>query len=444
MVALMQGLTLQTLTLYTFWMVAAAILFVGATRWRGRGGGRRGLLPFVFRALPALVVFGAIAVHARARTLLPTEFVLVFDAVFIWSAVSSLAGDHPVTQALRHRPAFRLGVRLPGQVFQAASIMSTVWIVVMLPVRALLWGVGAEAALEALRYADFAPILLALASIATSSRERPIETVRIEIAKDGPERVTPIPVERHVRRAPAPSPSELRIVQITDPHLGPWQPVAKLRRHIERLVDLDPHLVLLTGDYLTYETNGSPEALAEALSPLAPLRGRCFAVFGNHDHEAPDTVRRALAENHVELLVDAEAIAETPVGSVQLVGSDFVRGDLRRERIRALLDRYPRRTGQARILMLHDPSGFADVPPGEVDLTLSGHTHGGHVGWVGLGLHWTVVRRFGLPDQGLFANGSNRLYVHRGTGFYGFPLRVGIPPEASILQVDVGAPAFGG
>lgn len=59
------------------------------------------------------------------------------------------------------------------------------------------------------------------------------------------------------------------------------------------------------------------------------------------------------------------------------------------------------------------------------------------MGWVGLGIHWTVVQRFGIPDQGLFAHGSNRLYVHRGTGFYGFPLRVGVPHEASILRVSL-------
>ena len=77
------------------------------------------------------------------------------------------------------------------------------------------------------------------------------------------------------------------------------------------------------------------------------------------------------------------------------------------------------------------------MPPGTVDLTLSGHTHGGQLGLVSLGLDWTVLSRSRWPDHGLFGLGTNRLYVHRGTGFYGFPLRVGVPGEASVLEWGV-------
>ena len=52
-----------------------------------------------------------------------------------------------------------------------------------------------------------------------------------------------------------------------------------------------------------------------------------------------------------------------------------------------------------------------------------------------LGLDWTVLSRSRWPDHGLFARGSNRLYVHRGNGFYGFPLRVGVPGENSVLEL---------
>jgi predicted MPP superfamily phosphohydrolase len=56
---------------------------------------------------------------------------------------------------------------------------------------------------------------------------------------------------------------------------------------------------------------------------------------------------------------------------------------------------------------------------------------------VSFGLDWTVLSRTAWPDHGLFGHGSNRLYVHRGTGFYGFPLRIGVPGEASLLEVVV-------
>jgi predicted MPP superfamily phosphohydrolase len=162
--------------------------------------------------------------------------------------------------------------------------------------------------------------------------------------------------------------------------------------------------------------------------------GRSFAIFGNHDHEAPEEVASALAENKVRLLVDDEALVETPVGKVQIVGADWYR-EKRKERLQALLERFPRREGYLRLLLLHDPRNFHDVPKGEVDLTLSGHTHGGQVGLVSLGFDWTVLSRSKWPDHGLFGHGRSRLYVHRGTGFYGFPLRIGVPGEASVLEL---------
>jgi predicted MPP superfamily phosphohydrolase len=79
---------------------------------------------------------------------------------------------------------------------------------------------------------------------------------------------------------------------------------------------------------------------------------------------------------------------------------------------------------------------FISVPEGEADLTLSGHTHGGQVGLVAFGLDWTVVSGlFGLPDHGLWARGRDRMMIHRGTGHYGFPLRLGVPAEESLLRV---------
>jgi predicted MPP superfamily phosphohydrolase len=69
---------------------------------------------------------------------------------------------------------------------------------------------------------------------------------------------------------------------------------------------------------------------------------------------------------------------------------------------------------------------------------LSGHTHGGQIGLLWLGATGTIVSALtSLPDHGLWALGSNRLYVHRGTGHYGFPLRVGVPAEHSVLHVHV-------
>ena len=123
-------------------------------------------------------------------------------------------------------------------------------------------------------------------------------------------------------------------------------------------------------------------------------------------------------------------------GRVQIVGADY-RGRERKTHIPELLARLPRRDDAMRLLLLHDPSAFRHVPEDDVDLVLSGHTHGGQVGLVSLGIDWTVLSNTRWPDHGLFARGRSLLYVHRGTGFYGFPMRIGVPGEASRLEIEI-------
>ena len=333
----------------------------------------------------------------------------------------------------------------PGQAFVAAGFLAGGWLLLWLPVRAVLWAVGAEATLDALRWVDVVPFAVALVSVGTSLRPR-VERVQIALGEAGPDEVTRVPVGRVRRpfrsRVTSGASGALRIVQITDPHLGPWQPEDRLRRSLERLLREDPDLVLLTGDFLTMEGQGSPGALSRAIAPLRDVSDRCYAVFGNHDHEAPDEVRGALGACDIDLLIDDARRVQTRCGAVQIVGADYVRRG-RAQHLADLLARHPREPDALRLLLLHDPVGFHDLPPGEVDLTLSGHTHGGQVGLVSLGLDWTVLRRSRWPDHGLFARGASRLYVHRGTGFYGFPLRVGVPGEHSVLELDWSPPARG-
>jgi uncharacterized protein len=228
----------------------------------------------------------------------------------------------------------------------------------------------------------------------------------------------------------------LRIVQITDPHIGPFMSVARLRRIAARAVAKKPDLIFLTGDFLTMESQSDPDLLRRSLEPLRAMSGRVFACFGNHDHEAIETVTMALAENEIRLLVDDECTVETEAGPVQIVGMDFVRRD-REGHLGRVCREHPRKPGVTRIVLLHDPGAFRHLPEGEGDLVLSGHTHGGQVGLVSLGFSWTFLRLFGIkiPDHGFWARGRDRMYVHRGTGHYGFPLRLGVPSEESVVRV---------
>ncbi len=402
---------------------------VPAYAWRVRG---RAYAIFGFVIL-ALSVPGALVLHAHLRVL-PHGAPLVLDVGFAYAmaaAATHLAAL--VRPQLRSRP-FRILISIPGMTFVAAGFLGGLWLLAMLPVRALCAAFDCQGALVALAWLDALPLLVAAVSVPTSLR-LPREIVRVVLGDDGPEEITRVPVERYRRRAPAPlAERPLRIAQIADPHLGPWQPEALLQRRIDQLVAHDPDLVLLTGDFLTMEGAATRGALARALEPLRRVPGRCYAIFGNHDHEARAEVCAALAANGVRLLIDDEAVAETPVGPVQIVGADYV-GRGREAHIQAVLAHHPRRDGHLRLLLLHDPAVFRFVPRGDVDLTLSGHTHGGQLGLVSFGLNWTVLTRTPWPDHGLFAHGSNRLYVHRGTGFYGFPLRVGVPGEASLLEL---------
>ena len=209
----------------------------------------------------------------------------------------------------------------------------------------------------------------------------------------------------------------------------------RLARICQRAVDADPDLVVLTGDFLTMESQGTPDALARALEPLRALEGRAFACMGNHDHEAPRIVLDAMRRNGIRMLIDDAAVVQTGAGPVQVVGADH-RWRGRDEHLAALCARHPRVEGALRLVLLHDPSCFAHLPEGEGDLVLSGHTHGGQVGLVSLGMSWTAIRSiWPIPDHGLWARGRDRLYVHRGTGHYGFPLRLGVPAEESVLRV---------
>ncbi len=319
----------------------------------------------------------------------------------------------------RMRPAWwRLGVSVPGLAFGAATLLGFPFaIVAAFGVEP--WGVE---------------LCFAAAALGLTQSLYTRESV-VDLVLDG----EPVPKLSRQKRGSPGDARPLTIVQITDPHLGPLMSVDRLRRICERAVARGPDLIVLTGDFLTMESQADPSILEDALAPLAAYEGRVFACFGNHDHEAPDLVRGALAAHAIRLLVDDEAVFETEAGPVQILGADF-HFRRRAERLQALVERFPRREGHLRLVLLHDPGAFRHLPEGEGDLVLSGHTHGGQVGLLTLGLPTTAVSlATSIPDHGFWARGRDRLYVHRGTGVYGFPLRVGVPGEQSLLRVHLDA-----
>jgi hypothetical protein len=417
-------------------LALATLIGVPLYAWRVRGR----VYAIFGLVILAIALPGALFMHPRLVAMLPSAAAPFLHGAFAYGMAAGCTHLLGLVQArLRPRP-FRWLVSIPGMAFIAIGALSGLWLLALLPIRGVLALAGFDGALAALRWLDLVPFAIGVLSVTTSLRTIE-EVVRIPLDRTAHAGFTRLPVERRRRASPLPAPASrpLRIVQITDPHLGPWQPVHRLQRRLERLVAHDPDLIALTGDFLTMESAGTPGALAAALAPLRPVADRCFAVFGNHDHEAPHEVRHGLEANGIRLLIDEEVVADTPVGPVQVLGADWVpRGH--REHLLELCTRFPRRDDCLRLLLLHDPLGFVHVPDGAADLVLSGHTHGGQLGLLSMGFRWTVLARTRWPDHGLFAHGTNRLYVHRGTGFYGFPLRVGVPGEASVLEIVAAQP----
>jgi hypothetical protein len=233
---------------------------------------------------------------------------------------------------------------------------------------------------------------------------------------------------------PEQGPRPLTLIQITDPHLGPFMSVERLQGICRRAVERKPDLILITGDLMTMESH-DVEIVTRALEPLAAYAGRVFACHGNHDHEAREVVRIAYARLGIELLVDEATVVQTEAGPVQIVGHDFSFRD-RAARLARTCAVHPRLEGATRIALLHDPGAFRHLPEGDSDLVLSGHTHGGQVGLLSLGLPHTFLTLVSkIPDHGPWSRGHDRLYVHRAQGHYGFPVRLGVPAENSMLRL---------
>ncbi len=386
------------------------------------------LFPWFSAALAALVVLFAWLVSGRfyaifvgvllgIHTLISVGMARVFEPVlpaYVFLQVSVYL-HFALLAVPKMRPLwYRALVSVPASFFAAATLLALPW--------AITNAVGLYP------YGWFIPYVIAAIGVVQSLRHRFEET---DITIDGEH----APSLRRYSLGSGRQEHPLRIVQITDPHLGPFMSERRLRSIAERAVAAQPDLVLLTGDFLTMESHDARASLARALEPLAALPGRVFACRGNHDHEAPETVAGAMQDIGATLLIDEERIVETPAGSVQILGIDFHFRE-RARRMSQVFARHPRLDGKKRLVLLHDPGAFQHVPDGQADLVFGGHTHGGQLGLLVFGLPHTFVSTFTqIPDHGLWALGRNRLYVHRGTGHYGFPLRVGVPGEESLLRV---------
>ncbi len=236
-------------------------------------------------------------------------------------------------------------------------------------------------------------------------------------------------VEISLRRWP-PALDGFRIVQISDIHIGPILDRRFARDVVERCNALDPDLIAVTGDLV----DGSARHLREEVTPFAELRARhgVYFVTGNHDHYsgAPEWVSVVAALGIRVLCNERVSIERNGVG-FDLAGVHDHRGSFqqgwREDLDAALAGRDPAR---AVVLLAHDPTTFRRARELDVDLQLSGHTHGGQI-WP-----FRYLVRLIVPwVSGLHRYGDAHLYVSCGTGFWGPPMRLGAPAEITELRL---------
>ena len=224
----------------------------------------------------------------------------------------------------------------------------------------------------------------------------------------------------------------LRIVQISDIHVGPTIKQEYLQAIVDRVNALAPDVVAITGDLV----DGSVAELASHVAPLAALRARhgVFFVTGNHEyysgvHGWVEELRRlgirVLHNEHV-VLREGEA-ALVLAGVPDYTGHHFDPGH-RSDPAQALAGAP---ADAPRVLLAHQPRTATAAAQAGFDLQLSGHTHGGQF------LPW----RFFVPLQqpytaGLHQLGRLQIYVSRGTGYWGPPKRLGAPSEIAELRLS--------
>ena len=233
----------------------------------------------------------------------------------------------------------------------------------------------------------------------------------------------------------------IRIVQISDLHMGNGLEGARLGRVVERINALDPDLLVITGDL--FDTH--PGEIPDAARRLAGLEARfgVFAVLGNHDYHAGlDAVADALAcqAPNIRLLRGEIHPLATPkplyVAGVDDAGWDWAGRDLESEALERIGRELPK-DGPV-LLLVHRPEVFGQAARLGFSLVLAGHTHGGQVALPLPGRKLSLARVISAFDRGLFRRESSILYVNRGIGVAGPAIRLNCSREITTLELRSG------
>jgi predicted MPP superfamily phosphohydrolase len=230
----------------------------------------------------------------------------------------------------------------------------------------------------------------------------------------------------------------VRIVQISDVHVGPHTS----RRHLARIAaavrDTRPDVVVYTGDQVDDFARDVEYFVAAFGDLTAPLG--VFAIAGNHDVIAGwDGVRQGLAEAGITVLVNEAVPVERGGERIWMAGTGDPAGHAWQRgggvnaapNIERTLSRIP--PGEPTVALAHNPALWPDLARRGVDLTLSGHTHYGQLAIPDWG--WNIASSFLDLSMGIHRRDDSLLYINPGTNYWGVPLRIGTPPEVTVLTL---------
>jgi predicted MPP superfamily phosphohydrolase len=221
-----------------------------------------------------------------------------------------------------------------------------------------------------------------------------------------------------------------RIAHISDIHCGPFTPPARVRRWVERVNRLGTDLIAVTGDLITSGADYVP-AVAACLGSLRAPDG-VFGCMGNHDYFTDgDAFARELDRRGLPTLRNRGVVVERAGARLYLCGVDDT-WTARHDLGRALRSRPP---GAPIVLLAHDPALFPEAAAHGVALTLSGHTHGGQFAVPLAPRRWNLARLMTPFTSGLYQIGASILYVNRGLGTTGPPVRLGARPEIAVFTL---------
>ena len=243
----------------------------------------------------------------------------------------------------------------------------------------------------------------------------------------------------------------LKVVQISDIHTGSFGNPQAVSRGIDMILQEKPDLILFTGDLVNDIATEMKDEYIAIFSRLKAPMG-VFSTLGNHDYgdylwwETPelkkanlDRLKQIQAGMGWRLLMNEHVVLEKGGEQIALIGIENWSAKARFPKYGKMNEAYAGAEKYPfKILMSHDPSHWdAEVKPHypDIDLALAGHTHGMQFGVEIPGLKWSPVQYVYPQWAGLYEDGRQKLYVNRGFGFIGYPGRVGIMPEITVIEL---------